>query len=139
MDSSPPSSSVPSGAPVSPPVVKLPESKVASDEQIREVLASALFGANSAVPSWGANEFRESWQALPETRKRYRDMARALLAALSDAGVTIRASDSKKVLKCLEFLQTVPARAAYTDLDEEPTPSVDLDEQPAPPEDPSNV
>lgn len=101
--------------PAADPTNKTAASRGISPVQHREVLASLLHHTLGAERDEESEALLEGWQTNLELRLRYRNLADALTAALAKDGVTLRASDSKKVEKRLLYLKTVPPRPAYTD------------------------
>jgi hypothetical protein len=84
--------------------------------QTREILAFRLFADSDQcpVPKTESN-CRDLWQSANEdTRKEWRTHAESHMANLDKVGLGVRISDSSKVAKHLDWLVTVPPRAAYS-------------------------
>lgn len=84
--------------------------------QIREALAFRLYSeaATSNVPTETASGCRDLWQAANEdTRREWRSEAENHITSLEQCGLGIRVSDTKELLKHLDWLVTVPPRPAY--------------------------
>lgn len=101
----------------------LPETKTtdsrATEAQVAEVMAFELaywlhrHSSGHETVGMSDERFQDYWRDNPE----YRDEARArtyiFLTAMEAAGLSARSSNSKRVLKRLQDLITVPARTAY--------------------------
>jgi hypothetical protein len=76
----------------------------------RELLAFHL--ASKSLPLQQAT--RDFWQALPEEQRAdWRAKAEQQTAAFEKLGLSVRVCNSAVVAKSLEFLLTIPPRAAY--------------------------
>lgn len=92
------------------PTKKTPE---VTDIHLRELLAFEL--TRSAISgSETRDATADKWRSLPEAeRAEIREQTRRIMRRLTDHGVVLRTTSSKRVLEALDELITIPARPAY--------------------------
>ena len=85
-----------------------------TETHIRELLAYELHRGNSTPVSSSAEVAAEAWRNLTlEGRGKARHCATVIAARLESYGISMRASNSRKVLDTLDALTTIPAKPAY--------------------------
>lgn len=84
--------------------------------QALECLAFSLLVADR--PDVSLEVVRDEWQSTADIRTRWRETAKGVSARLLESGTRLRVGEKRALHRQLEWLMTVPPRAAYS-VDEE--------------------